>query len=131
MLAPCEVAVKCVLPVIRAMITKELRMRHRLKQVEVASLLGVSQSAISLYGRNMRGRAISLEGEEEVMSMIREVADSLAYGKMQYRDFIVRFCDICRVIRRKGLMCRLHKVFDPKVRVEECELCSFIKDDCL
>jgi predicted transcriptional regulator len=43
MLVPYEVAVKYVLPVVRAMTAKRLMAKHSLKQAEVAKLLGVSQ----------------------------------------------------------------------------------------
>ena len=45
MSVPCEVAVKCVLPVIRAMVAKELKTVDGLRQVDVAKFLRVSQPA--------------------------------------------------------------------------------------
>lgn len=130
MLAPCEVAVKCVLPAVRAMVAKELMRRYRLRQLDVANRLGVSQSAVSLYGRKIRGRAIDLEKEEEIINLTNGMAASLASGKMQYRDFIIQLCEACRIIRGRGLMCKLHKSFDPSVDPERCELCSLVISKC-
>ena len=126
MLVPCEVAVKCLLPSVRAMIAKELMMKHGLKQAEAAKILGVSQPAISLYYRKIRGKAIDLENDIEVVKLIENLAAPLAKSNLSHKDFIPMFCEICRTIRARGLMCKLHKTFDPEIDIEECELCSLI-----
>lgn len=124
MLVPCEVAVKCVLPVVRAMIAKELMTKHELKQVEAAELLGVSQPAISHYFRRRRGKAIDLDNERDIASLMENLAASLAKGNLPSKDFISMFCEICRTIRTKGLMCKLHKTFDPDIDIEKCGICQ-------
>lgn len=126
MLVPCEVAVKCLLPSVRAMIAKELMAKHGLKQAEAAKILGVSQPAISLYYRKIRGKAVDLENDVEVIKLIENLAGTLAKGALSHKEFIPTFCEICRTIRAKGLMCKLHKTFDPEIDIEECELCSSI-----
>lgn len=123
MLVPCEVAVKCVLPVVRAMIAKELMMKHKLKQVETAKLLGISQPAISLYFRERRGKAIDLENESDIALLIENLAASLVKGNSSPKDFISAFCEICVTIREEGLMCKLHKVFDPTMDIDRCGIC--------
>jgi predicted transcriptional regulator len=75
MSVPCEVAVKCVLPVVRAMVAKELKGSNGLRQVDVARLLRVSQPAISLYQRDMRGRAIDLENDQEIQQLVSKMAE--------------------------------------------------------
>jgi predicted transcriptional regulator len=123
MLVPCEVAVKCLVPSIRAMIAQDLMTEHNLKQVDVAELLGVSQPAISLYYRKMRGKAIELENDIDVGKLMKNLADSLAGGSLSHEDFISKFCEICRIIRAKGLLCKMHKAFDPSIDIEKCGLC--------
>ena len=120
---PCEVAVKCVLPVIRAMLAKELMAKNRMKQTEVAEILSVSQPAISLYSRKVRGTAISLENDEDIGKLVRNVAAALAENKFSRQDMILMYCEICKMIRAKGLLCELHKAFDPTINIETCELC--------
>jgi predicted transcriptional regulator len=126
MLVPCEVAVKCVLPAIRAMIAEELMTKHKLKQVETAKLLGVSQPAISLYFRKRRGKAIDLQNERDITNLVENLAASLAKGNLPPKDFISMFCEICSTIRAKGLMCKLHKAFDPTIDIEKCGICQLI-----
>ncbi|MGB9740790.1 MAG: transcriptional regulator [Candidatus Bathyarchaeia archaeon] len=124
MLVPCEIAVKCLLPAMRAIIAKELTTTHNLKQAEAAKLLGVSQPAISLYYRRLRGKAIDLENDADVMKIIKEFADSLVCSNtMTHEESMKKFCEICKLVRAKGLMCELHKIFDPQIDVRKCGLC--------
>ena len=123
MSVPCEVAVKCVLPVVRAMLAKELMAKYRLKQTEVADILRVSQPAISLYYRKIRGKAIDLENDEDIGNLVYNLAATLAENKLSRRDLIPKYCEICKTIRAKGLLCELHKAFDPTINIETCELC--------
>lgn len=123
MSVPCEVAVKCVLPVVRAMVARELVVSYGLRQVDAARSLGVSQPAISLYSRNIRGRAIDLENDPEIKRLIADVAESLAKRSPSRKDLMLMYCKICRTVRAKGLLCRLHKAVDPFVDVEKCGIC--------
>ncbi|HJW98295.1 MAG TPA: hypothetical protein VJ529_04125 [Candidatus Bathyarchaeia archaeon] len=130
MSVPCEVAVKCVLPVVRAMVARELMTTKGLRQIEVANLLGVSQPAISFYQRNIRGKAIDLENDKEIRRMISNVVGSLAQGSLSHRDLILMYCGICKTIRAKGLLCNLHKAFDPSIDTAKCSLCKSVVSDC-
>jgi predicted transcriptional regulator len=105
------------------MIAKELTTKHQLKQKDAAKLLGVSQPAISLYYRKIRGRAIDLENDVDVREAVEDAARSMAEGKLSRRDLITMYCGICRAIRAKGLLCKLHKAFDPSIDIENCEVC--------
>ena len=123
MSAPCELAVKCVLPVVRAMLAKELTTEYRFKQTEAAKLLRVSQPAISLYRRRIRGKAINPEEDEDIAKQVRKMAAALAKDKLSRRELIPRYCEICKTIRAKGLLCELHRTLDPTINTEKCELC--------
>jgi len=124
MLAPCEVAVKCGLPAIRAMIAKQLMTNHGLKQAETARVLGVSQPAISLYYRKIRGKAINLENDSEIRNSIERLAKRLSKGNLSNTEFISAFCDICSQMRAKGLLCEAHKALDRSIDVKNCEYCK-------
>ena len=123
MLLPCEVAVKNLFPPIRAALAKQLITHHGFKQVEAAKLLGVSQPAISLYYRKVRGKAIDLEKDAEIKILIEKLADSLAGKRLSHKEFILRFCEICRTARAKGLLCEIHRTLDSTFDTEKCELC--------
>jgi predicted transcriptional regulator len=123
MLAPCEVVVRCALPSIRALIAEELVNKHNLNQAEAAKLLGVSQPAISLYCRKIRGKAINLENNLEIKKLIEKLAEQLTKDKLSRKEFIPKLCEICRMVRAKGLLCETHKLFEPSIGIDGCDLC--------
>lgn len=123
MLLPCEVVVKCLLPPVRAMVAKTLVTKYNLTQFKAAELLGVSQPTISHYYRKMRGKALNLENDSEIMGLIENFAYSLTVNNIPSEDFIQKFCDICKAIRAKGLLCPIHKSLVPALSIEKCELC--------
>jgi predicted transcriptional regulator len=123
MLAPCEITVKSVLPTIRALIAKELTRTFGLKQEETAKRLGVSQSAISHYIRETRGTALDLEKEEGIQKAIKKIAIEI-YKNNEYSNKIIsKLCDVCKLIRRKRLICSIHEQYEVDLDAEKCEVC--------
>jgi predicted transcriptional regulator len=106
------------------MIAKQLMASYGLKQAETAQLLGVSQPAISLYYRKIRGKAINLDNDDEIKDSIEELARRLSQRNLSNMEFISAFCDICRKMRAKGLLCEAHKTIDPSIDIENCEYCK-------
>jgi len=121
---PCEVAVKSVVPAIRAGLAKELVQTHKLKQIDIASLLGITQTAVSKYTRDVRGRVVQIENVEEVQQMITRTAMMLVNGGVSRRQLVIRFCEICRLVRQKGLMCELCKRSNPSIDIYQCVICK-------
>jgi len=114
---------KCLLPSIRAAVALRLLRNYNLTQLEAAKLLGISQPAISLYSRKIRGKAISLENDQEIVTLIDNLANAISNRNLTCADLIRSFCLICRTVRAKGLLCQIHKNLDPKLAAENCELC--------
>lgn len=129
MLTPCEVAVKCALPSIRAMIANELTEKHNLKQVDAAKLLDISQPAISLYQTKLRGTALNLEKDPDIKSLVAKHADYLVKGTAAQKEKLGSFCGICKTLRAKGLLCKIHKAFEPAISIETCNFCQ-TADQC-
>ena len=61
---------KSVVPGIKAIIAKELVETHGLKQVQVAKILNISQSAVSKYVMEVRGFVIPIDESEKTSPMI-------------------------------------------------------------
>lgn len=120
---PCEIAVKSVVPAIRALLARELLEIHGMNQSEAANLLGITQTAISKYMHHVRGRTLSVEGERKVRLEIEETAIALANGNINPRELPLQICGTCKLIRKQGLMCELCKRADPTLNIGECKLC--------
>ncbi len=116
----CEVMVKNIFPAIRALIAKELMENLHHTQNETANLMCITQPAISQYSRELRGKkVVILNSNEKVSAMIKESAKTLA--KQNERKNTGIMCNICREIRKEGLLCELHKEIAPSLKT--CDLC--------
>ena len=122
MFIPCEMAVKAIIPTVRAMVAKELNKTYKMKQEDIAFTLGLTQSAVSQYLGNLRGKALNLEGVKEVESIVDDLAYILTQNSPP-RTVCQKYCEACKIIRAKRMMCQLHKRLDPLFNITECDIC--------
>lgn len=120
---PCELAVRAIIPSLRALVAKELIQTHSLKQQEVASILGVTQSAISQYVRRVRGKTLNLSGVVTINMIVKETAESISKKEASAVYINTMYCRACKIIRENYLMCDLHKRVDPSFNSEGCKAC--------
>ena len=127
MLLPCEVGVKTVLPAIRAEMARGLVEKHGMKEQQAAEILGLSQSAISRYTTKDRGNLITIEDAPEVQTRIDQMIN-LLLGKKSHQstELLELFCEICKIIREKGLMCQPCRKKTPQPSAETCAFCRSI-----
>jgi predicted transcriptional regulator len=124
LLLPCEVGVKTVLPAIRAVVARRLLEKHGMKEKQAAEILGLSQSAISRYTTKNRGNIITIENVPEVQALIDNITNLLLREKTHQKTKILElFCETCKVIREKGLMCQFCQKKTPKPSAETCAFC--------
>lgn len=124
MMTPCEVAVKCALPSVRAMVASELMNKHSLNQAQVAKLLGISQPAISLYQKKLRGNSLDLWNDTDITSSVAKHAEFLMNGGNESKSNLAWFCEICKTLRAKGYLCKIHKDLDPTLDLDSCDFCK-------
>jgi len=123
LLTPCEIAVKSVIPAVRAHVAKELSQTHEMKQNDIAQLLGITQTAVSKYIGNVRGQAIKIDQAREIRFMMDDLASKVAHGKVSGPQLILKFCEVCSAIRGNGLMCSLCKQSNPTLDIRVCKVC--------
>jgi predicted transcriptional regulator len=123
MYTPCEAVVKTVLPNIRALIAKELSENYHMRQADVAKLLGISQSAVSMYVRKNRGIGINLEKERDVHERIIWLSERIFDGSITQEEYISKVCEICKLVRSRGLLCPLHKQYAKPLNLDACSYC--------
>ena len=128
MLLPCEVGVQTVLPAIRALLARIFMENHGMKEQQVAEILGLSQSAISRYTTKERGNIIAIENVSEVQTLVDKMVNLLLYKEShQTTEVLETFCQICKTIREKGLMCELCQKKSRQKWLETCAFCRSIK----
>ena len=123
MILPCEVAVRSVIPAVKALMAKELMEEQGLNQEQVAEILGISQSAVSKYSRKVRGHAIEVDDIPEIQPFIDSMVNLLLDGTYQSAKLLNLFCQTCVAIRQTSLMCTFCKKSDSMIKIEECGFC--------
>jgi predicted transcriptional regulator len=106
------------------MVATQLMNKHSLNQGQAAKLLGISQPAISLYQKKLRGNSLDLWGDPEITASVAKQAEFLANGNADTRNNLMWFCDICKTLRAKGYLCKIHKDLDPDMDIENCGFCK-------
>ena len=94
-------------------------------QQEAANLLGITQAAVSHYNKQSRGSKVKmLTGEKDIMEMINSLTKDIVDKKVNAREINRRFCEICKEIRKKRVICKLHEDMYPSIApCEECGIC--------
>ena len=121
MFQPCEVGVKTVLPAIRALLARTIVEKHGMKEEQAAEILGLSQSAVSRYVTKVRGNTIAIENVAEVQTLIDQMITFLIHEPRRETELLQLFCQTCKIIREKGLMCQLCQ----NAHETSTETCSF------
>jgi len=121
---PCELVVKLVLPAFRSLVAKDLIEKYNFSQVTAAKKLGTTQATISYYLDSKRGekQMKQLEAMSSVRSMANHVAKGIANQSLSSFDAMLKFCELCKALRTKDLVCAMHRGFItiPKV----CDVCA-------
>nr|MDO8100685.1 thiamine-phosphate synthase family protein [Candidatus Njordarchaeota archaeon] len=120
---PCELVVKNYLPVIRSLIAKELVENHKLNQIQIARLLGITQPAVSNYLSLLRGELGKAYDQSDVREVSRKMASELVEGKLSLSESIYTICKLCMKLKSGGITCSLHKESVPELSDEECKVC--------
>jgi len=121
MMQPSEIVAAKLLPAIRARLAQILLIDYRMKQVEVARHLGITQAAVSHY--NTRSRAV----DEEVLSIFPEIEDSvkdlaakISKG-LPRPEQIAAIEALCKDITRTERFCAYHRRYS---RLDsQCQIC--------
>jgi len=110
MKTPCEVVVKYVLPEVRALVAKVLGTKYNLTQQEIAQKLGITQAAVSYYLSNKRAKKLEeVQKIPEVVDLVDEYIKQIMNGEINDSTTFVQFCQLCKTIKSKGLLCEISK----------------------
>jgi predicted fused transcriptional regulator/phosphomethylpyrimidine kinase/predicted transcriptional regulator len=113
-----EIAVEEFLPTFRSMLAAELRERG-LTQSEVATLLGISQSAVSKYAHGDVEVHEAVAEDDQVREHTERLAAGLADGDMSRVQALVETEVLVRQLERGGVLARLHEEAFPPLAAHE------------
>ncbi len=94
----CEIFVKEHLPSIRAVLSNYL-INYGMTQQETADRLYLSQAAVALYKKQVRGKKVKeLEEKPEVKKRLEELAGILLSKSLMEDELDKEYCGLCRLI---------------------------------
>lgn len=117
-LLPQEVDVWYVLPFVRKELAVILKNEHSLSQKNIASLLGITESAVSQYIHLKRAQDNDMEIPATLKQTLRKAADQLRAG--------TSFLEVSSALLQSDELlvfkCKLHKHIDKNIS-PQCDVC--------
>ncbi|MEM4389180.1 MAG: hypothetical protein QXG98_00775 [Candidatus Micrarchaeia archaeon] len=98
MLTPCEEVLRIYLPALKASVAKELAERYAWRQEDIATLLGVTQAAISKYHAGRYSRKIK-QAEGKMRKLAARIAKDIASRKVGKGEVAAEMCAACKSLR--------------------------------
>ena len=117
LLMPQEVEVWYVLPAIRRELAIALVKNHSLSQKNVASILGVTEAAVSQYLKSKRGGEV--EFSKEAIDKVKDSAAKIVKDPSNLRN---EMYDLAKMVKVTKVLCDLHRKYD-KDLPKECDIC--------
>ena len=110
-----EVVVEEFLPTVRSLLAGELRGRG-LTQQEVASVLGISQSAVSKYAHGEVGTNQAIASDDRVVDLVERLGEGLASEEVAPVQALVELEVLIRELETGGdILARLHEEAVPEL----------------
>lgn len=126
----CEVVVRYLLPMMRAMVARELYESYGMKQEDAAKKLGLTQAAVSYYLSGRRGKiarkyASMFKEMPSVKNAVKEIARLIAKENCSVQESVKAICTLCASLRLSQELCKLHS--DTTLcNTQGCDVCSRI-----
>ena len=109
-----EIVVEEFLPTFRSMLAEQLRERGR-TQNDVATLLGISQSAVSKYVHGEVNTNDRIRNDEHVQELVERLAAGLTAGELTPVEALIEAEVTIRQLERSGILADLHAEAVPEL----------------
>jgi predicted transcriptional regulator len=115
MQTPQEITVWYILPALRRELTIALK-NKKIKQTKIASILGITEAAVSQYLKHKRAKAIKFD--ENIIIEIKKAADNMLNDEHCHRYEIQ---NLINIIKKTGFLCKIHRKYDDVPKC--CNVC--------
>ncbi len=123
-----EIGYRYLMPFLRATLVRML-VEKGMSEVRVASLLLMTQSAVSRYANMKRGGVVDLSDREDVMERLRMLADRISAGGMDPFSIQMELTRIALYSLARGYVCDFHESIDPRIDSDKCRVCKTLFRD--
>ncbi len=121
---PCENVVRHFLPLLRALVSRDMMTRYGWTQSQIATRLGVTQPAISSYISFLEKKSVEGFNLEELSQVAGEIASGYANNEISLSDSVLEVCQLCIKLKSGGSICARHKLAVSELGSERCEACK-------
>ncbi len=116
---PQEVEVRYILPAIRRELARIFIEEHKLNQKESATVLGLTESAVSQYQHSKRAKEVVFS--DSVVNEIRIAADRILADKTNKQRLIAEMYRVSNLTTVKHILCDIHRAQSKEL--ESCNIC--------
>ena len=116
---PQEIEVWYLLPALRKEVAKELVEKHKLRQKEVASMLDITEAAVSQYLKHKRGKGVEFSNKEH-----ERIQAAAALMLKQKKNVARLLYELSATFRGSSTMCKIHRGLEDTTG---CTICKGIK----
>jgi len=118
-----EIASRYVYPSLRRRLVEILYKEYKLTQVKIASLLHITQSAVSRYLKQGRGALINVSEFDDIDRELKALAKMIIEERPNEYKIHLELVKIALVMLGKGYICAFHGKIDDEIDVSECHTC--------
>ena len=122
---PCEIIIQFVLPAMRKEMVLWFKDEKKLKQREIAKILGITDAAVSQYVKGKRGAKFQFDAnaKKKIKEMCNELYNHYQEHKKNHNgsEFMANACEICKELRSSKALCHLHNEIG--IDIGNCEAC--------
>lgn len=118
-----EVASRYVYPSVRRRLVEILYNKFNLTQVEIASILKLTQSAVSRYLQKNRGTFLEITQFELIDKEVMKLAEEIVKNKLDAYTIHSELTRITLLLLSMGYGCAFHHQIDKDIDPENCNTC--------
>ena len=118
-----EVASRYVYPSVRRRLVEILYFDFKLNQVEIATILKLTQSAVSRYLQGNRGNFLNIKKFQDIDSEIKKLVERIVKKRLNAYDIHSELTRITLLLLSKGYGCAFHHQIDEDIDIKLCKTC--------
>ena len=116
---PQEIEVRYILPAIRRELARIFIQEHKLSQKKAASILGLTEAAVSQYQHSKRAKEVIFS--DEVTNEIRKSTNKILEDKSNKQRLIAEMYRISNLTTVRHILCDLHRAQSKDLA--KCNVC--------
>lgn len=127
MLLPSEIESKRLIPAVRCIIARKLFNEYNMKEDKIASILGITQAAVSNYVRGTRGDTKLIEkllNTPEIRRIIEDITKEIVKNNSFRASTMAKYIGLFNYIRQSYLICDIHHLIEKDINEEICKTCE-------